>query len=112
MVMAMMFVLMLPLGMFLESISMMVIIVPLFYPIAQSLGFDGIWLGVMIIKLVEIGLITPPVGISCFVVSSTAKIPIDRVFRGIVPFLFVDAVILVVLFLYPQLATWLPSTMR
>lgn len=112
MIMAMMLVLMLPLGMFLESISMLVIIVPLFYPIAQSLGFDGIWLGVMIIKLVEIGLITPPVGISCFVVSSTAKVPVERVFKGIIPFLFVDAVILIVLFFYPALATWLPSTMR
>lgn len=111
-IMVLMLLLLIPLGMFLESISMLVIVVPLIQPVATSLGYDGIWLGIMIIKMVEVGLITPPIGISCFVVSATAEIPINRVFRGILPFLLVEAAILVTLFSFPQISLWLPSTMR
>ncbi len=111
-VMALLLLLIIPLGMFLESISMMVIVVPLFYPIAQQLGFDGIWLGVMMIKMIELGLVTPPIGISCYVVSGTSQVPIEQVFRGVVPFLLVDALVIACLFSFPAIATWLPSTMN
>ena len=111
-IMALLLLVIVPLGMFLESISMMVIIVPLFYPIAQELGFDGIWLGVMMIKMIELGLVTPPIGISCYVVSGTAQVPIEQVFRGVLPFLLVDALVIVCLFAFPAIATWLPSTMN
>lgn len=111
-IMVLMLLLLVPLGMFLESISMLVIVVPLIYPVASSLGYDGVWLGIMIIKMIEIGLITPPIGISCFVVSATSGIPINRVFRGIIPFLIVEAVIVATLFALPQLSLWLPSTMK
>lgn len=111
-VMALLLLLIIPLGMFLESISMMVIVVPLFYPIAQELGFDGIWLGVMMIKMIELGLVTPPIGISCYVVSGTSQVPIEQVFRGVIPFLLVDALVIACLFSFPVIATWLPSTMN
>ena len=111
-IMALMLLMIVPLGMFLESISMMVIVVPLFYPIAQELGFDGIWLGVMMIKMIELGLVTPPIGISCYVVSGTSQVPVEQVFRGVIPFLLVDALVIACLFAFPAIATWLPSTMN
>ena len=108
-VIAILLAFLLPLGMALESISILVITVPLIYPVATELGFDGIWLGVMIVKLIEIGMVTPPVGINCFVVAGTARIPTAEVFKGVWPFVVVELVLLAILFVFPQLATWLPS---
>lgn len=101
-----------PLGMFLDSISLLVITVPLFYGPITELGFDGIWLGILTVKLIEIGMITPPVGMNAFVTSGTIRgLEIDEVFRGIVPFYVVEAALVVILFLVPGLVTWLPGLM-
>lgn len=101
-----------PLGMALESISILVITVPLIYPVAMELGFSGIWLAVLIVKLIEIGLVTPPVGINCFVVAGTAGIKASDVFRGVLPFVLVDMAVLVLLFFVPAISTWLPSLVK
>ncbi len=99
----------LPLGMALESISILVITVPLLYPVAMSLGFDGIWLGILIVKLIEIGMVTPPVGINCFVVAGTSGIRVTEIFKGVIPFVVVELILVAVLFSFPQLSLWLPS---
>ncbi len=101
-----------PLGMGLESISILIIAMPLMYPVVTSLGFDGVWFGILAVKLIEIGLVTPPVGISCFVASSSAKVPIEQVFKGIWPFVLVELGVVVVLFLSPELVLWLPNLAR
>lgn len=99
----------LPLGMALESLSILVITVPLLAPVAMELGFSKIWLGILIVKLIEIGMVTPPVGISCFVVSGTAGVKVADVFRGVLPFVIIDLILVGVLFAFPKIILWLPS---
>ncbi|NCD20167.1 MAG: TRAP transporter large permease [Actinobacteria bacterium] len=98
-----------PLGMALESISILVITVPLLYPVATSLGFDGVWLAILIVKLIEIGMVTPPVGINCFVVSGTSGVKVDQIFRGVLPFVLIDIAMTALFFAVPALSLWLPS---
>src|SRR5699024_2698936 len=111
-IMALLLAFLLPLGMALESISILVITVPLIYPVAMDLGFDGIWLGVMIIKLIEIGMVTPPVGINVFVVAGTARIPSADVFKGVWPFVLLEILLLVGFFVFPDIVLWLPSLVQ
>ena len=98
-----------PLGMGLESISILIITMPLMYPVVISLGYDGIWFGILAVKLIEIGLVTPPVGISTFVAAASAKVPVEKVFQGVWPFLAVDVVVVAILFLFPEMVLWLPN---
>ncbi len=98
-----------PLGMALESISILVITVPLLYPVATELGFDGIWLAILIVKLIEIGMVTPPVGINCFVVAGASGVRVTEIFKGVLPFVIVELILVVILFFVPQLSLWLPS---
>ena len=107
--MGLMLLALLPLGMALESISILVITVPLLYPVAMSLGFEGIWLGILVVKLIEIGMVTPPVGINCFVVAGTTGIRVTEIFKGVIPFVGVEMVLVALLFAFPQLSLWLPS---
>lgn len=99
-----------PLGMFLDSISVLLITIPLTYPIVMAMGFDGIWFAILVVKMVEIGLITPPIGINAYVVAGVAdKVPIVQVFRGIWPFVLMDLFIVVVIYLFPAVVLWLPN---
>lgn len=97
------------LGMFLDSISMMLITVPVFLPIFLTLGYDKIWFGIFIVLMAEIGLITPPVGMNVFVIKSQLPhISLQQMFAGIAPFVFVNLALVLLLVLFPQLALWLP----
>ncbi|MGO2112239.1 MAG: TRAP transporter large permease [Pseudoclavibacter sp.] len=107
--MALLLICLVPLGMVLESLSILVITVPILFPIAIELGFDGIWLGILIVKLIEIGMITPPVGINVFVVAGATKVNTATVFKGVLPLFLVDLVVTAVLFLFPQIVLFLPS---
>lgn len=98
-----------PLGMVLESLSILVITVPLLYPIASEFGMDGIWLGILIVKFIEIGMVTPPVGINVFVVSGITGVKTETVFKGVLPFFFVDLALIAVFFFWPELVLFLPS---
>lgn len=109
---ALLLAMLIPLGMALESYSILFITVPILYPVATQLGFDGIWLAVMVVKLIEIGLVTPPVGINCFVVSASGGVKLEQVFRGALPLVVVDFGVLVLLYLVPGLSLWLPSLMQ
>ncbi|MFY8103414.1 MAG: TRAP transporter large permease [Ramlibacter sp.] len=110
---AVVMVLFLVLGCFVDSVSLMVITLPFLYPISKALGIDGIWFGVLIIKLIEIAAITPPVGLNLFAVMSAAKgeLTSRELFKGIVPFLVMEAVILALLIAFPAIATQLPAWM-
>jgi C4-dicarboxylate transporter, DctM subunit len=110
---AILVVLYLILGMFIDGASMAVVTLPFVYPIAMQLGIDSLWLGVLFVKLVEIGAITPPMGLNLFAVvaASEGRISVKDVVRGIWPFVLLEMVILSVLLAFPILSTWLPNTM-
>src|SRR5699024_5960120 len=108
-VMAILLVCLVPLGMFLESMSILIITVPILVPIADEFGFSGIWLGIMVVKFIEIGMVTPPVGILTFVVSGATGVKPETVFRGVMPLLGIEVVTTTLLFLFPVLTLFLPS---
>lgn len=102
------------LGMFLDGMSILVITVPIFYPIATSTGFDPIWLGVFIIATIELGLITPPVGLVCYIIAGIAKsygITLEQVFQGSFGFAIMMIIGLILISIFPQIVLWLPGMM-
>lgn len=105
--------LMLPLGMFLEATSIIVITMPIMWPVLSAMGVDGVWFGIMTIVMIEIGLITPPVGINAFVLTGVAEdITLEQTFRGLLPFVFVQLFIVALLFAFPAISLFLPGLMR
>lgn len=106
-------VLFLILGMFLEPIAIMVMTLPIMYPVMTQAGFDPIWLGVVAIKLAEISLLTPPVGLNVFVVKSSSPIPLrlGQVFAGVTPFIVLDIASLGLYVAFPEMLLWLPNLM-
>ncbi|WP_111494969.1 TRAP transporter large permease [Marinobacter bohaiensis] len=100
------------LGMFLDGFAMIFLTVPVVVPVILGLGMDPIWWGVITIIVVELAMITPPVGLNCFVLKATLpEIPLTDIFRGILPFLLADGIRLVFLVLVPAAVLWLPSLM-
>jgi C4-dicarboxylate transporter DctM subunit len=99
------------LGMFLDIVSAVILTIPVLYPVVLHLGFDPIWYGVMVVILIEMGLVTPPVGMDAFVLSGITGIPLGTVFRGAVPFLIAVVICIIILAIFPQIALFLPSTM-
>ncbi|ORE95639.1 TRAP dicarboxylate transporter subunit DctM [Stappia sp. 22II-S9-Z10] len=100
------------LGCVLESLSMIVLTVPIFYPVAQAAGFDLVWFGIFVVVATEISYITPPVGMNAFVLTSVNKgLKLGTVFRGLVPFVAMDMVRVALLIAVPGLALFLPGTM-
>lgn len=99
-----------PLGMFLEPMSILLITVPLFYPILMKLGYNGIWFGVLVTKLIEIADLTPPVGMNVYVIHGVAPdVPLEDIFQGVMWFIFVEMLLMVLLIAFPQICTWLPD---
>ena len=97
-------------GCFMDSLAMVTLTVPITYPLAISLGFNGIWFGVIIVLVCEMGVITPPVGVNVYVIKGVApEVPLETIFRGIWPFLGAEIVCTVILMFFPQIATFLPS---
>jgi TRAP-type C4-dicarboxylate transport system permease large subunit len=100
------------LGMFLESIAMLVLTIPVVIPIAVGLEWDLIWFGIIVVIVLEMGMISPPVGINVFIVKSIAPdVPMREIFIGIFPFWLAVALMLVLLIAFPALATFLPQTL-
>ncbi len=108
------------LGMFMDAIGMMILTLPVVFPAVIALGYDPIWFGIIVVKMAEICLITPPIGLNCFVVAGVTRdlkdesgrsleIPLQDVFRGIGPFFVADVVTVGVLLAFPEIITWLPS---
>ena len=101
------------LGTAMEELSMILLTVPVFFPLVVHLGFDPIWFGILIVVVVEIGLISPPVGMNLFVLNALLPhVPTRTLFRGVLPFVVADVVRLGILIAFPAISLWLPSLMR
>ncbi|MCW5770184.1 MAG: TRAP transporter large permease [Rhodospirillaceae bacterium] len=101
------------LGCFLDSLSMLLITLPLFFPLVKALGFDPIWFGILVVCVVEIGLITPPVGMNLFVIASVVpNMALRTTMAGVLPFVAADVVRLAILVAIPPLSLWLPSLIK
>jgi C4-dicarboxylate transporter, DctM subunit len=101
-----------PLGMFLDTISILLITMPVVFPIITAIGYDGILFGILVTKMEEISLITPPVGINVYVVKGVApEIPLSDIFIGIIPFLLIEFVVIAILIIFPKITLWLPLQM-
>ena len=97
-------------GFFMDSMALIVVTIPIFFPVVLKLGFDPLWFGVMVVLVAEMGVITPPVGVNVFVIKGIAPdIPLHLIFRGIFPFLGALIVLTGLLMVFPQIATYLPS---
>ena len=111
-VLALIMVMYLVLGCLMDAMAMIILTVPIIFPVIQHLGFDPIWFGVIIVMTVELGLIHPPVGMNVFVIKSVVKdVSFSTIFKGVLPFVATDLVRLVILIAFPILATWLPQQM-
>jgi C4-dicarboxylate transporter, DctM subunit len=101
------------LGTAMEELSMILLTVPIFFPLIVHLGFDPIWFGILIVVVVEIGLISPPVGMNLFVLNALLpKVPTRQLFVGVLPFMVADVIRLAILIAFPAISLWLPSFMR
>lgn len=101
------------LGMFMDAIGMLLLTLPVVYPAVMALGFDSIWFGIIVVKMAEVCLITPPIGLNCFVVNGVRPdISLTQVFRGITLFFVADVVTIAVLLAFPEIVTWLPDLMN
>jgi len=101
------------LGCLMDALSMVILTVPIIYPVIISLGFDPIWFGVIIVMTVELGLIHPPVGMNIFVIKSVIEdVKISTIFYGVMPFILTDILRLIILIIFPAIALYLPSQMR
>jgi C4-dicarboxylate transporter DctM subunit len=97
-------------GFFMDSMALIVVTIPIFFPIVMDLGFDPIWFGVIIVLVAEMGVITPPVGVNVFVIKGIAPdVPLEHIFKGIFPFLAALIIVTAILMIFPQIATFLPS---
>jgi C4-dicarboxylate transporter, DctM subunit len=101
------------LGCLLDSLAMILLTIPIVFPIIKALGYDPVWFGIIIVMVVELGLITPPIGMNVFVIKGMAKdVPLETIFRGVTPFIIAQVILIVLIIVFPQLALWLPSTME
>jgi C4-dicarboxylate transporter DctM subunit len=97
------------LGMFVDGVAMVILTVPVIFPIAMAMKIDPVHLAIMITLNVEMGVVTPPVGLNLFAVSGTSKIPLPQVLKGTIPFFLGDLTVLLLVIFFPALATWLPD---
>ena len=101
------------LGMFIDPISMMLMTLPVTYPIVTSLGFDPVWFGIALVLMIEVGMITPPVGIILFVLRGiSGEVPMQKIVYGVLPFVGVILLNVIIIYLFPGIVTWLPEQMR
>ena len=100
-------------GCFVDALALILLTIPIFYPVIRQLGYDPIWFGVLIVLVTQMGVITPPVGVCAYVVSGIDRsIPLPTVFRGAIPFLLALVIMCGLLMVFPQLATWLPGIVK
>ncbi|MGP0091882.1 MAG: TRAP transporter large permease [Xanthobacteraceae bacterium] len=111
-VLALIMLMYLVLGCLMDALAMIILTVPIIFPVIRELGFDPIWFGVIIVMTVELGLIHPPVGMNVFVIKSVVQdVTFSTIFKGVLPFILTDLIRLVILIAFPIIALWLPSRM-
>jgi tripartite ATP-independent transporter DctM subunit len=99
-------------GCVVEALPLIIITVPIFFPVVQALGFDPIWFGVVVVLLGQVGMITPPVGVNVFVIAGVAKdIPLQTIFRGVMPFVLAMIICILILMAFPKITLLLPNLM-
>jgi tripartite ATP-independent transporter DctM subunit len=100
-------------GCFMDALAMIMLTIPIFFPLVKTLGFDPIWFGVVIVLVTEMGVITPPVGVNVYVVHGVAQdVPLEDIFIGAFPMLLALLVCTLILLIFPQIALFLPGLMR
>jgi C4-dicarboxylate transporter DctM subunit len=111
-VLALIMVMYLVLGCLMDAMAMIILTVPIIFPVVTQLGFDPIWFGIIIVMTVELGLIHPPVGMNVFVIKSVVpEVSFTTIFKGVIPFVLTDIIRLIILIAFPMIALWLPSRM-
>ncbi|PLX46030.1 MAG: C4-dicarboxylate ABC transporter permease [Deltaproteobacteria bacterium] len=99
-------------GFFMDGMALIVVTIPIFYPIVTQMGFDSLWFGVIIVIVAEMGVITPPVGANVFIIKGIAPhIPMNTIFRGIFPFLYALMALTALMLFFPELATYIPRSL-
>ena len=96
-------------GSFVEDLAFIILATPIFFPAVVKLGFDPIWFGIALGVVLMIGIVIPPVAVCVFIVSNMTKVPIGTIYRGVMPFLIALVIAMILLFIFPQFALWLPS---
>ena len=104
-------VVVLVLGCLMDSLAIVLLTIPVFYPLILKLGFDPIWFGIIVVRVTEMGLITPPVGLNVFIIQGITNTPMETVFRGVMPFLVADFFEIALLIALPQITLFLPNLM-
>ncbi|MFK7997923.1 MAG: TRAP transporter large permease [Granulosicoccus sp.] len=112
-VMAIILLIYLVMGCFLDALAMVLLTVPIFFPIVTSLGFDPVWFGIIVVMVVELGLITPPIGMNVFVIKGMApNVKLSEIYVGVMPFVIAQLLLILAVFFIPDIALWLPETAR
>jgi TRAP-type C4-dicarboxylate transport system permease large subunit len=96
-------------GSFIDDLAFMILATPIFYPVVMKLGFNLVWFGISLGVVLMIGVVIPPVAVCVFVVKNITNEPMGRIYKGVAPFLLSLVIVWVLLFVFPQLALWLPS---
>lgn len=99
-------------GCFMEGLAMQLITVPVFYPLIINMGINGVWFGILLVVAIEMALITPPVGLNIFVIQGITSAKSSEVIRGVIPYVFMLLIMVPILYFFPQIALWLPNTMK
>lgn len=110
-VIAVIFLIYFALGTLMDELAILVIMTPIIYPVVIQLGYDGVWFGVLSVMMLLVGLLTPPVGLLCFVVSGITKVPLGTVYRGVTPFWITLIVAIALVVAFPSIVTFLPDRM-
>ncbi|MFC1867269.1 TRAP transporter large permease [Thermodesulfobacteriota bacterium] len=101
------------LGCLMDAFAMLLILVPILFPVILALGFDPIWFGTVSVIMVEMGLITPPIGLNVFIIAGTARdVPMFDIYRGVTPFIIATALCVAILVIFPQIALFIPNMAR
>lgn len=101
------------LGALLDGVSILLLTMPLAYPVVTELGYSGLWFGIIAVKMIEIGLLTPPFGLNVYLVAGVVDdLTVEEAFRGVAPFIVAELVVVAILFVFPELVTWLPGLLN
>jgi len=100
-------------GCFLDALAMILLTIPIFFPIVINLGFDPVWFGIIVVMVVELGMITPPIGMNVFVIKGMAPdVKLSSIYKGVMPFVIAQLILILIMFLLPEIILWLPETAR